>query len=140
MQYFIDHTDFPLYLVLCILEQYCVCLLFLLSCIISDWYLEKKQKNITLFMGKTSKPNKHKFLEVGWDGVWICVSCNAGCKVNIDVLVSIPLQGSWKILLAYFYLETEKSVEQQCNNINLLLLSIHDRRLEGTWGSHTWVI
>lgn len=94
--------------------------------------LIRNKRNITLFMGKTSKPNKHKFLEVGWDGVWICVSCNAGCKVNIDVLASIPLQGSWKILIAYFYLQTEKS-EQQCNYINLLLLSIHDMGLKG-WG------
>lgn len=57
---------------------------------------------------------------------------NAVCKVNIDVPVSIPLQGSWKILIAYFYLQTEKS-EQQCNYINLLLLSIHDMGLKG-WG------
>lgn len=49
---------------------------------------------------------KHKVLEVGWVGLWMYVSNYAGCNESIDVLVAIPLQGCWKILLAYFYLPT----------------------------------
>lgn len=68
MQYFIDHTVFPLYLVLCILKQYCVCLLFLLSCIISDWYLEKKQKKHYPFHGKNLKAKQAQIFRGGLGG------------------------------------------------------------------------